>query len=164
MARMSKRAALMGFAAVGAAGAGLFAFFTRRGNGAILPVEQSHAGGVAVAGHDPVAYFTEGRPVAGQKSIALSHNGAQWWFASEANREAFRRAPERYAPQFGGYCAWAVSQGYTAPIDPRAWTIREGKLYLNYDLSVQRDWEKDIPGNIAKGERNWPQILAGTPR
>jgi YHS domain-containing protein len=159
---MSKRSALIGLALVGATGAGLFAFSRPAGASAVLPVEQSHAGGVAVAGHDPVAYFPEGRPVAGKASIALSHNGAKWWFASEANREAFRRTPDRYAPQFGGYCAWAVSQGHTAPIDPRAWTIREGKLYLNYDLAVQAEWEKDIAANIAKGERNWPRIRAGS--
>lgn len=163
MARITKRSALalLALALAGGVGAGLMAFKPWQAASAVLPVEQSHEGGVAVAGHDPVAYFTEQRPVPGLKSFALRHNGAEWRFASEANRDAFKRDPDRYAPQFGGYCSWAVSQGYTAPIDPRAWRIEGGKLYLNYDLSVQRDWEKDMQANIAKGMRNWPQILAG---
>ena len=73
--------------------------------------------------------------------------------------DAFAAQPEKYAPQFGGYCAWAVSQGYTASIDPEAWTIYEGKLYLNYSKGVRDEWAQDIPGNIAKGENNWPKVL-----
>ena len=65
-----------------------------------------------------------------------------------------------YAPQYGGYCAWAVSQGYTAPIDPKAWKVVDGKLYLNYSKSVQKNWEKDIPGHIVSADGHWPRILA----
>jgi YHS domain-containing protein len=113
-----------------------------------------------VSGHDAVAYFTEGRPVPGRSDVTHRHEGVEWRFATPENRERFRANPARYAPQFGGYCSWAVSQGYTAPADPTAWAIRDGKLYLNYDHSVQREWEKDAPGNIVKGRTNWPGILA----
>ena len=116
--------------------------------------------GVAVGGYDPVAYFTEKKPVKGDPAIALEHDGVQWHFSSEANREAFKAEPAKYAPQYGGYCAWAVSQGYTAKGDPEAWTVHEGKLYLNYNQSVKRGWEKDIPGNVAKGDENWPKVIA----
>ena len=80
-----------------------------------------------------------------------------WRFASDKNRDLFKDEARGYAPQYGGYCAWAVSRGYTAKGDPRYWKVVGGKLYLNYDAGVQKDWEKDIPGNIAKGDRNWPR-------
>lgn len=117
-------------------------------------------GGVAIKGHDPVAYFLESKPVKGAEAFTHEWNGAKWRFASAANRDAFAAAPEKFAPQFGGYCAWAVSQGYTAGINPEAWKIVEGKLYLNYDLKVQAMWEKDIAGNVAKGDARWPGILS----
>ena len=113
----------------------------------------------AVGGYDPVAYFTEGKPVEGRRDITHSWKGVTWRFASEKNRDAFKANPAAYAPQYGGYCAWAVSQGYTAKGDPKYWKIVGGKLYLNYDARVQRDWEKDIPGHIAKAEKNWPAVL-----
>lgn len=116
--------------------------------------------GVAVGGFDPVAYFTEQKPVKGNPAIALDHDGAKWYFASEANREAFRLEPAKFAPQYGGYCAWAVSQGYTAKGDPNAWTVNDGKLYLNYNDGVRRDWSKDIPGHVTKADKNWPKVLA----
>lgn len=117
--------------------------------------------GLAIRGYDPVAYFTESKPVKGKAEFTHEHEGAVWRFASAANRDAFAAEPERFAPQYGGYCAWAVAQGYTASIDPDAWRIESGKLYLNYSKSVQRRWERDIPGNIAKGDTNWPGIKAG---
>ena len=115
--------------------------------------------GVAVGGYDPVAYFTEKKPVAGKADITLEHEGVIWRFGSTANRDAFKADPARYAPQYGGYCAWAVSQGYTAKGDPNVWSLVEGKLYLNYNRSVQTGWEKDTPGNIKKGDANWPRVL-----
>lgn len=114
---------------------------------------------LAVGGHDPVAYFSEGRPVEGRSDLEHEWNGATWRFASEDNLEAFKADPERYAPQYGGYCAWAVSQGYTASADPQAWRIVDGKLYLNYNEEVQKLWVQDIPGNIAKADANWPEVL-----
>ena len=115
--------------------------------------------GTAIDGTDPVAYFTEGRPVDGSSEFTHEWNGATWRFASAANRDAFAAEPEKYAPQYGGYCAWAVSQGYTASTDPEAWKIVDGKLYLNYDKNVQANWEKDIPGFISSADANWPKVL-----
>ena len=115
--------------------------------------------GVAIKGTDTVAYFNEGRAVRGSDRFTYQWMGATWKFASAENRDLFASNPEKYAPQYGGFCAWAVSQGYTAPIDPNAWKIVNGKLYLNYNKRVQRTWQKDIPGNIAKADRNWPRLM-----
>ena len=127
---------------------------------AIDPVFSTYLGG-AIRGYDPVAYHTEGKPVAGKRAHRAEWKGATWSFASAENKKTFEAAPEKYAPKFGGYCAWAVSQGYTASIDPDAWTIVDGALYLNYSLGVRDQWSGDIPGNIAKGDANWPKLLAG---
>nr|WP_281422932.1 YHS domain-containing (seleno)protein [Thaumasiovibrio subtropicus] len=116
--------------------------------------------GNAIEGYDPVAYFSEGKALKGDKAWELEWKGADWRFSSQANLAAFKENPEKYAPQYGGYCAWAVSQGYTAKIDPEAWHIHDGKLYLNYNASVQSTWQQDIPGNIVKADQNWPQLLA----
>lgn len=116
--------------------------------------------GKAIKGYDPVAYFTEGKPVKGDKQFTHTWNDARWLFSSEQNRDRFALNPEQYAPQYGGYCAWAVSQGYTASIDPDAWSIVDNKLYLNYSKGMQRKWEDDIPGHIASADNNWPKILS----
>lgn len=121
------------------------------------PVYQS--GGVAIDGTDPVAYFTEGRPVPGSTAHSVDWNGATWRFASAENAAEFRANPEAYAPRYGGYCAWAAAEGYVAPTDPDAWTIHDGKLYLNFNRRIRRRWERDIPGNVARGDANWPAIL-----
>ncbi len=122
------------------------------------PVYQSFLG-TAIDGTDAVAYFSEGRPVEGSSDFIHEWNGAKWRFSSAENRDLFAANPEAYAPQYGGYCAWAVAQGYTASTDPEAWKIVDGKLYLNYNKSVQSTWERDVPGNIAKGDENWPAVL-----
>ncbi|MEX2644249.1 MAG: YHS domain-containing (seleno)protein [Acetobacterales bacterium] len=114
--------------------------------------------GVAIGGYDPVAYFNAGKPVEGSSEHALEWSGVTWRFASAANRDAFAAEPGKYAPQYGGFCAWAVSQGYTAPVDPDAWKIVDGKLYLNYSKGVQANWEKGIPGHIRAADGNWPGI------
>lgn len=116
--------------------------------------------GVAVRGTDVVAYVTEGRPVPGSPAFTQVWQGATWRFASAANRDRFAVDPARYAPAYGGFCAYAVSEGYTAPIDPNAWRIVDGRLFLNYDRSVQRRWERDIPGRIARADANWPGLAA----
>ena len=123
------------------------------------PVYTGTFSSLAVSGYDPVAYFTEGKPVEGSSDFEYEWNGATWRFANQANLDAFKANPETYAPQFGGYCAWAVSQGYTASADPEAWRIVNDKLYLNYSKGVQAKWEQDVPGNIAKGNQNWPKVL-----
>ncbi|MEM6708120.1 MAG: YHS domain-containing (seleno)protein [Pseudomonadota bacterium] len=114
---------------------------------------------LAVQGHDVVAYFTEGRPVKGSSAFSTEHQGAEFRFASQANLNAFLANPPRYAPQYGGYCAWAVSQGYTAKGSAKHWRIVDDKLYLNYNASVQKTWETDIPGFIQAADTNWPRVL-----
>lgn len=116
--------------------------------------------GVAIKGYDPVAYHKDGKPVKGSDKYELKWKDAKWRFASAENRDLFESDPEKYAPRYGGYCAWAVSQGTTASVDPKnAWSIVDGKLYLNYDVDIQKKWEKDIPGNIKKADANWPSVL-----
>ena len=115
--------------------------------------------GAAIRGYDPVAYFTDARPVKGDAKITHQWKGATWRFASAANRDAFAKSPEKYAPQYGGYCAFGVAGGYTVPTVPEAWSVRDGKLYLNYSKGVQRDWLKDPAGYIGKADANWPKAL-----
>lgn len=123
------------------------------------PVYTGFFSNLAVSGYDPVAYFTDNRPVKGDRRFSYDYQGAQWHFASAANRDRFIAEPTRYAPQYGGYCAWAVSEGDTASADPAFWKIVDGKLYLNYDAGVQKKWEKDIAGHIRKADANWPGVL-----
>jgi YHS domain-containing protein len=126
------------------------------------PVNRT-AAGLALKGYDPVAHFTEKKAVPGSERHRHTWNGARWYFASGDNRDSFARNPERFAPRYGGYCAYAVSHGYTADGDPHAWKIVDGVLYLNYSLDVQRLWEGDIPGNISKGNENRPKFLKRRP-
>ena len=113
----------------------------------------------AIRGYDPVAYFTVGKPVRGNAQFIAEWQGATYRFANAANRDLFVADPAAYAPEYGGYCAWAVSQGYTASTVPEAWRIVDGKLYLNYSLDVQKRWSRDIRGNISAADRNWPVVL-----
>jgi YHS domain-containing protein len=139
----------------------LVLFWPLAASAEVDPINSTIFGGLAVDGYDPVAYFTDGKPVEGKKEHSFEWNGATWRFSSAANRDLFAAAPEKYAPQYGGYCAWAVSQGYTADADPEAWKIVDGKLYLNYDKKVQAQWEKDVPGLIQKADANWPKLRSG---
>lgn len=124
------------------------------------PINKTVLGGLAVKGFDPVAYFTDGKPVQGTKEFEYSWMNATWRFASAAHRDAFAAEPAKYAPQYGGYCAYGVSKGYAVNVDPEAWRIVDGKLYLNYNKEVREAWMKDIPGFIRKADQNWPKILA----
>lgn len=123
------------------------------------PPVNTEGGEFAIDGYDAVAYFHERRPVKGSAEFSAAYNGARWAFASAANRDRFRAAPEDFAPRYGGYCAYAVSQGYTAPIDPAAWKIVDGRLYLNYSKGVQRRWEANQARHIRDADRNWPTVL-----
>ena len=114
--------------------------------------------GLAIKGADPVAYFTEGQATEGSSQFQYQWSGATWQFTSAENRDRFAANPESYAPQYGGHCAWAVSQGSIAPIDPEAWAIVDDKLYLNLNRNIQKRWEKDIYTNIAKADQNWPSV------
>ena len=117
---------------------------------------------VAVGGYDTVSYFRgRGVPVKGTAQFKVSWKGAEWRFASAENAAAFKANPAAYEPQYGGHCAWAISQGYLAPGDPTAYDVVGGKLYLNYDQGTRAMWRRDIAGAIAKGSQSWAKIPAG---
>jgi YHS domain-containing protein len=118
--------------------------------------------GVAIGGYDPVAYITDGKAVAGSREITIDHKGSTFRFASAANRDAFAADPEKYAPQYGGFCAFGTASGYKAKIDPAAFTVVGGKLYLNYNEAIQKKWRADIPGFVAKADKNWPEVSKQT--
>jgi YHS domain-containing protein len=118
---------------------------------------------VAIKGFDTVAYFTDQNPIQGNPQFSFIWNGAKWYFSSAANMEKFKANPEQYAPQFGGYCAWAVSKGYTADGDPNAWKVVDGKLYLNYNQDVKKMWEAEQEKRIKDGETNWREFKKKKP-
>jgi len=118
--------------------------------------------GLAIQGYDPVAYFTDGKPVPGSPKITLRHEKATFRFASAAHRDSFKANPQRFAPAYGGFCAYGMSQGYKAKIEPEAFTIVDGRLFLNYNLQVREMWSKDIAGYIEKAEKNWPTVAKTT--
>jgi len=113
----------------------------------------------AASGYDTVAYFLKGQPVKGKKAFKTEYMDAEWRFSTQANLDLFIANPTKYAPQYGGYCSWAVSQGYTASADPEQWKIVNDKLYLNYNADVKADWEQDIPGFIAKADKKFPTLV-----
>ncbi len=114
--------------------------------------------GTAVGGYDAVAYHTQGEAVPGDPSITLSHEGATWRFASEANRAAFEADPSAYAPEYGGHCAWAAAQGYLAQGDPEIWRIIDGRLFLNATEGVNRRWLRNLDAFIVQADANWPSL------
>jgi len=119
---------------------------------------------LAVHGYDVVAYFTKGKPVRGRAEHSTVFKSATYRFASKEHLEAFEKDPARYAPQFGGYCAYGVAVGAKFDGDPHLWRIVDGKLYFNLNEEIQQTWEKDIPGNITKANRNWVEIADKAPR
>lgn len=120
--------------------------------------------GVALGGYDAVAYQTDGRPVLGSSAITATHAGATYRFASTGHRDAFVADPDRYLPAYGGYCAYGVSRGYKVKVEPDAFTVRSGRLYLNYDKGVQKQWLRDAPGYIARADSIWPSITQAARR
>lgn len=114
--------------------------------------------GTALNGYDPVAYFTENKPIEGKENFSLVWSDTKWLFSSQANLDAFKADPTRYTPQFGGFCAYGVSENHKSPTDPNAWTIVDDKLYLNYNKKVKELWSKDIPTRIKKANENWPLL------
>ena len=158
---MKRRTMLAGTAAgllaAGAATSGWAFFHTPEESGAIFSGRED---GVAIKGTDPVGYFTEGRAVRGSADHALEWNGATWHFASAQNRALFEANPEKYAPKYGGYCAYAAANGQRAKIEPDAWSIVDGRLYLNYDRNIRSRWEADKASYIAAADREWPKIAA----
>jgi len=114
----------------------------------------------AIRGYDPVAYHLEQMPVKGNSLYSLEYRESTWHFSSEENLARFRRDPERYAPQYGGFCAYAMSKGFVVSTDPDAWTIVEGKLYLNYTLGVRKTWLKDVPGYVERADDHWQKKIS----
>jgi YHS domain-containing protein len=114
--------------------------------------------GKAIRGYDPVAYFTEEKPVPGKDEFVYNWNNTSWYFSSQQNLDSFKTAPERYAPQYGGYCAYGLSNGYKAPTSPDVWTIVNGKLYMNYNIQVREAWDKKRDERIEKADKHWPEI------
>ena len=142
--------------AMGALGACLLAMGVAQAG----TVNEDH--GVAIKGYDPVAYFTDNKPVKGSKAHSFVYEGVTYEFASAAHRKLFVADPEKYAPQFGGFCAYGTAAGHKAVIDPAAFSIVEGKLYLNYDTKVRAVWRKDEPGYIHKADEAWPSVSQQT--
>jgi YHS domain-containing protein len=117
--------------------------------------------GLGAKGYDVVAYFTEGRAVQGNADHAHEHGGVSWRFASASNRDLFVTEPAKYAPQYGGFCAWGVAQGRLFDVDPvSGWKVVDGKLFLNFNADIQAAWEKDVSGFITKANANWPKFNA----
>jgi YHS domain-containing protein len=138
--------------------AALLAFgFTAGAARAANPVNETFFG-IAVHGYDVVAYFDESRPVKGSREFRHEWQGTRWHFASAESRDRFRADPERYAPQYGGYCAYAVAQGATADIDPEAWKIVDGKLFMAWTKASRDKWLNNAAANIAKADQNWAKI------
>ncbi|BBB30598.1 YHS domain-containing (seleno)protein [Neptunomonas japonica] len=119
---------------------------------------QTDENNVTLAGHDAVAYFTENAPVEGNSNISSIHNGAIYHFSSVANRDTFNANPEKYAPQFGGYCAYGTSLGKKFAIDGKAFELIDGKLYVQKSEVVQEVWSENTNANLAAANKNWPKI------
>lgn len=120
--------------------------------------------GLAIRGYDPVAYFTVGKPIAGNPQFTAQHDGATYRFASAANRDAFAEEPAKYAPAFGGFCAMGAVFEKKLDGDPNLWRIVDGKLYLNVGEPAQKRWLEDVPGNIGKAQTNWTKIKDKAPK
>ena len=157
--------------------AGLLAISTTISLGAAIVPVTSHAydensasavnvdaKGVGLKGYDPVAYFTAGAPTAGKAEFTSKHDGVTYQFATAANRDAFKAAPTKYAPQFGGFCAMGVALEKKLDGDPAAWTIADGKLYLNVNKDVEKKYREDVTGNNKKADANWPQLRNKSPK
>jgi hypothetical protein len=147
---------LLTLAVSGLALAGKIAFATD----SIQPVNTTSER-VAIKGYDTVAYFTDGQPKKGQPEYQFVWRDARWLFASAQHMELFAGDPERYAPQFGGFCAGGVTRGKLVQADPEAWTIVDGKLYLNFDKAVRDQWRQNVAENIDKGNAAWSGQVVG---
>jgi len=114
--------------------------------------------GAAINGYDPVAYFTEQKPVKGSKDFSYNYKKATWHFSSQQNMDLFKANPDKYAPKYGGYCAYGLSNGYKAPTEADAWSIVDEKLYLNYNTEVREEWNKEQKQRIINADQNWPVV------
>jgi len=123
----------------------------------VFGVASASGNAPAIKGYDAVGYFTKSAPALGHPAFAAEYEGQRYLFASVAHRDAFMQEPAKYAPQYGGFCAYGATRGYKAAIDPASFTVRDGKLYLNHSANVQSLWEKDIPGYIKLADDKWPE-------
>jgi YHS domain-containing protein len=112
----------------------------------------------AIDGYDPVAFFTDSAAVKGEKTFSTEYQGATWCFRSAENLEAFKANPEKYAPQYGGFCAYGTADGHLSPTQADTWTIVGGKLYFNYNMKVKDKWMENQPGYIEQADKNWPEL------
>jgi YHS domain-containing protein len=138
----------------------LFALLLLNGFGGIA-VGQSPVADIAIKGYDPVAYFQVGKALKGNESFTVQWHNLTWYFQTRDNRNLFESSPEKYAPQYDGYCAWAMTEARKAVTDPEVWKIVNGKLYLNCSMAAYEKWSRDIPGNITKADANWLKINSG---
>ena len=122
-------------------------------------VNVSGASKAALSGYDPVAFFTDSKPVNGSPFIAAEYQGATYFFATEEHKKLFTEDPDKYVPQFGGFCAYGVSVGKLFPVDITTWQVRDGKLYLNLNGDVLKKFNADFDGNVAKADQNWPGLV-----
>ena len=136
---------------------GIAGAMTLRGQ---TPGSINAANGVAVQGYDVVAYHAQRQAVKGSRAFTHAWRGVNWQFASAENRDRFSSSPEAFAPEFGGFCAYGVSRGYAVDIDPQAFAVVDGRLYLNYSKGVQSTWNQDRAGYIEKARQNWPKVSA----
>jgi YHS domain-containing protein len=120
--------------------------------------EFNESNGVAIKGYDPVAFFKDSKPVRGKDDLRFEYKGSTFAFANADNRAAFAADPEKYAPQYGGYCAFGTTRGYKADIDPAAFTVVDGRLYLNYNAQVQKEWSADLARFIRQADQRWPTV------
>jgi YHS domain-containing protein len=133
--------------------------------GVVMAGEYFEKDGVALRGYDPVSYFTVNKPQQGVAAYAYIHKGSTFWFVSAENRKLFMADPDKYAPQFAGYCAFGVARGgYKVSTQPEAFAVVDGKLYLNYNAEVQKLWQQDVPGYIATAEKKWPETAKTQPK
>ncbi len=133
--------------------------FCNPANAAEDPIYTSLFSSNAAGGYDVTAYFTDMKPVKGNKKFQTEYMGATWLFASQENLDKFIQDPEKYAPQYGGYCAWAAARGDTYKGDPEYWSLHDGKLYLNFDQEVKDKWLRDKESFISKADARWPALL-----
>ena len=114
---------------------------------------------IAVEGYDPVAFFSDARPVKGSPSISATYQGAVYFFATEEHKQLFTTSPDKYVPQYGGFCAFGVGLNALFPVDISTWQIRNGKLYLNLDHDILKKFNADFDGNVGRADQNWPGLV-----
>jgi len=140
----------------------IMVFVASVASASVFAGEYSHST-PGISGYDPVAYFTDGKPMKGTGYHVAVFEGVTYLFANKEHKQLFEANPQKYVPAYGGYCAYGVYERKKFFVDPEAWTIVQGKLYLDLDKDVRRIWEKDIPGYIAKADAIWPKIKDKAP-